>query len=90
MSDIKDILHGTFGVNKPGIPQVAPTPKKFPDADRNPITNVYSAISAQRFYDPSFKAMAPPPEAPTAKEVNQGTAQSMSMEGQWGRPPEGK
>jgi len=93
VKEIRDILHGAFGVKEPPKSErVIPEDKtiKTP-SERQPIVDIYSAVSAQRFYDPSFKALAPPKaEPPTTQEAKRGTATQMSMQGAWGTPPEEK
>ena len=88
---IQSLLQKTFGK----APREPDKPVSIPEAarrrpKRQVITNIYSAASAQRFYDPSFKAIAPPPEPqvqpPPDKLVNTGTVQQIGINGAWGKP----
>jgi len=96
--EVGEVLHSLFG-KQPMVALKAPevkapqAPAKREKRRQQFISNVFSAATAQRFYDPSFHPVtqAETIKQPSPKEVGRGTSNEMSLEGKWGTPPgEGK
>ncbi len=101
MSDmpIRDLLKANFSKSLEKGPSETSQANKPREAERKsksesaPISDIYAGASAQRFFNPNFKAIAPPMaprnvKAPSETEALRGTANQMAISGAWGTPPE--
>ncbi len=85
--EVKDLLKGAFGKDRE-----KPQPDEHREHHRHEkaapryIQDPYSAVSAQRFFDPNYKAVAPPPKAPPQRYASEGVGPALGNDGSWGQP----
>ena len=65
---------------KPAEPVKAPVPVK----KKRTLGDVYTALEAQRIFNPAIPSIAKPPMPAPANQQNIGTAPAMDMTGGWG------
>ena len=84
---VKNMLNSVFGMNQEPTqePPVA-APVKREKEPRRYIQDVYSGVSAQRFFDPGYKAIAPPPRPAPQRFADEGVGPALGTHGPWGQP----
>ncbi len=88
-SSLRDLLMANFSRQKVAArePKETPRPMK-PKVESQPIADVIAGASAQRFFNPAFKALNEPSKPPNEKLALRGTSNQMATSGAWGTPPE--
>jgi len=84
---VKNMLNSVFGMSQPATAEPAPKePAKKEKPPKRYIQNVYSGVSAQRFFDPNYHAIAPPPRPAPERFADEGVGPALGTHGPWGQP----